>query len=116
MKSYIQHVGVTKTYPDVRQMGQQCQRQLAGPELKVKVIGQGQMSIWGGNAVGLTSILARGSFSSFINVCTTLIVFTSRRASWTCDGCSCVEQSSNQCHYRYFPGFLQKTTKDISFH
>jgi len=24
--------------------------------------------------------------------------------------------SSNQCHYSYFPGFLQKTIKDISFH
>ena len=27
-----------------------------------------------------------------------------------------MEQSSNQCHYSYFPGFLQKTIKNISFH
>jgi len=34
-----------------------------------------------------------------------------------CDGCLCMEQSSNQCHYSYFPGFLQKTIiKDTSFH
>ena len=33
-----------------------------------------------------------------------------------CDSCSCMEQSSNQCHYSNFPGFLQKTTKNISFH
>jgi len=31
------------------------------------------------------------------------------------DGCSCMEQSSDQCHYSNFPGFLQKTTENISF-
>jgi len=28
----------------------------------------------------------------------------------------CMEQSSNQCHYSNFSGFLQKTTKNVSFH
>ena len=28
----------------------------------------------------------------------------------------CMEQSSNHCHYSNFSGFLQKTTKNISFH
>jgi len=32
------------------------------------------------------------------------------------DGCSCMERSSNQCHYSSFSGFVQKTTKNISFH
>ena len=32
------------------------------------------------------------------------------------DGCSCMEQSSNQCHYSNFSGFLQKTTKNIFLH
>ena len=31
-------------------------------------------------------------------------------------GCSCMEQSSHQCHYSNFSGLLQKTTKNISYH
>ena len=33
-----------------------------------------------------------------------------------CDGCSRMEQSSNQCHNSYFPLLLQETIKNISFH
>jgi len=32
------------------------------------------------------------------------------------DGCLSMEQSSNQCHYSNFSGFLQETTKNISFY
>ena len=41
---------------------------------------------------------------------------TNRWPIFPCDGCSCMEQSSKQCYYSYFPGFLQKTVKNISFH
>jgi len=63
---------------------------------------------------GYHSVLDNGMIAGLLQL--TAMLPAGQSHATLSDGCSCVEQSSNQCHYSYFPGFLQKTVKDIFFH